>query len=177
MFYSKNLYVKFKYLFQVHHIFKMYDAEHKLSLNDHCEIHILELRKWAKADLSQSTDIDRWIYLFQNEEKLDQHNLPPCLQTDIMREAVMTLNYFTEDEKARALYESRYLAMVKQVMEQQDLEELQNERDQAVARADQATARANQAEQKLYEQEQAMAEQAKLLAELQAKLKIKPSSS
>ena len=89
----------------------------------------------------------------------------------------MTLNYFTEDEKARALYESRYLAMVKQVMEQQDLEELQNERDQAVARADQATARANQAEQKLYEQEQAMAEQAKLLAELQAKLKIKPSSS
>lgn len=153
-----------------HHVFQIHDPIHNISLNNHCQIHTLELKKWSKNDTNISEDIDRWIYLLINGEKLDLDNPPSFLQTNIMRQAVETLNYFSEDEKARAIYDARYDAMLKEKMEQRDMEELRAERDEAVAEAKAALQEKNEAIAQAAQAEAKAEEQAKLIAELQAKL-------
>ncbi|MBF0101332.1 MAG: Rpn family recombination-promoting nuclease/putative transposase [Desulfobacterales bacterium] len=88
-----------------HHHFQMYDPNNKISLNQDCSIHILELEKFVTNNVHN--ELERWLLFFKEGEELDDTYLPEYMNTEEMREAMNTLKAFSEKERAYHLYQSR----------------------------------------------------------------------
>ena len=79
------------------HRFRLRDDSGRLLL-DHGGIWLLELNKFAAERVE--TEEQRWLKFFREGQRLDEANLPAWMQTDEMRQAMSTLNAFSEKERA-----------------------------------------------------------------------------
>lgn len=91
-----------------HHLrFALTDDRHRLRFNDDLDLNILELPKFTKAATELSGELDAWLYFLRHADTLDLANLPPALDTPIMRRALEELNMIKQSEADREQYESR----------------------------------------------------------------------
>ncbi len=91
--------------------FAVYNARHNLRLNDHLAIHLLQLPKWRFTGKINS-EKERWIYLFREGKNTDLDNPPTIFNTKEMRQAMETLQRFSENQKNYLLYQSRLEAIL-----------------------------------------------------------------
>ena len=88
-----------------HTIFNLTSSEDELHLSDHFALHIFQLRKMVE-NVKIRNDKDRWIYFFNEGEKLDPRNLPYTIDIPEIRKAMSVLELFNLEEAARNAYES-----------------------------------------------------------------------
>jgi hypothetical protein len=69
------------------------------------------------------TEQERWVKFFKEGAKLDPDHLPPWMDTPEMRQAMSTLNTFSEKENAYYAYQARLEYQRVQRAMQQDMEE------------------------------------------------------
>jgi predicted transposase/invertase (TIGR01784 family) len=74
-------------------------------LIDHGGIWLLELNKFTAEHVA--TEEQRWLKFFKDGECLDDAALPDWMQTDEMRQAMATLNVFSDKERAYHNYQAR----------------------------------------------------------------------
>ncbi|RKZ36912.1 MAG: hypothetical protein DRQ49_17155 [Gammaproteobacteria bacterium] len=86
----------------------LYNKKNKLVLNKDIEIHLLQLPKWQPQQIE--TEKERWIYLFKEGKNVDVDEPPEVLCTDEMRQAMETLDRFSENEDNYLLYHNRFEA-------------------------------------------------------------------
>lgn len=79
------------------HRFRLHDDSGRLLL-DHGGIWLLELNKFTAERVE--TEERRWLRFFREGQRLDEAKLPAWMQTDGMRQAMSTLNAFSEKERA-----------------------------------------------------------------------------
>ncbi|MBF0227797.1 MAG: Rpn family recombination-promoting nuclease/putative transposase [Desulfobacterales bacterium] len=122
-----------------HFHFKVFDEEHKISLNDDCSIHILELSKFNITEIKD--ELERWLSFFRYGKDLDDESLPNYMNTQEMRQAMQTLKLFSEKEREYHLYQSRmnYIRLQKTI--EDEMEQLKQERDLAIQKEQQALQR------------------------------------
>ncbi|NRB38086.1 MAG: Rpn family recombination-promoting nuclease/putative transposase [Pseudomonadales bacterium] len=126
-----------------HHQFQFLDRENRLTLSDHCAIHILELNKWHLGKTLKPEE--HWLYFFKEAKNWDA--LPASLNTAAMRQAMTTLKKFSDKEREYHRYQSRQNALREQTSMQSSIEEVKR----AVIEAEE---RANESEEKLKASEQ-----------------------
>ena len=86
-----------------HHHFQLADLKQQKALNDHCQIHVLELNKWPSAPIM--TNEDQWMLFFRNSQHWEE--LPTTLNLPELQQAMSTLRKFSEKERDYLLYLSR----------------------------------------------------------------------
>jgi hypothetical protein len=86
-----------------HHHFQIADLVHQKVLNDHCHLHVLELSKWQAAS-TLSTE-DQWAIFFRDAKSWSE--LPEQFNTPELRQAMATLQRFSEKERDHHLYQAR----------------------------------------------------------------------
>jgi len=91
----------------VHVPFAIFSREANLYLSNHFAIHAIQLMKQAE-DVKIEGDKDCWISFFRNGKELDPNNLPPGMNTPVMREAMAITMSFSEKEENYHLYLSRF---------------------------------------------------------------------
>lgn len=126
-------------------------------LIDHGSIWVLELNKFAAAQVE--TERERWLKFFTEAERFDEATLPDWMHTAEMRQAMSTLNAFSEKEREYHAYQAR-----QEFLRQQ--RGIQRELDEARA-AEEAERRAKEAERRA--KEAALAEVERLKALLKQK--------
>ncbi|MEA1968514.1 MAG: Rpn family recombination-promoting nuclease/putative transposase [Thermodesulfobacteriota bacterium] len=94
-----------------HLTFGINDPVHNISLTDHLRIDLFQLPLFNKKE-NISSEKERWLYFFKYGEFQDIDNLPPILQTKEMRQAMETLQDFSENQKNYLLYQSRINAQL-----------------------------------------------------------------
>jgi len=100
------------------------------------------------------TEQDRWVKFFKDGAKLDPDHLPPWMDTPEMRQAMSTLNSFSEKENAYYAYQARLEYQRVQRAMQQDVEERDRALEQARAELEQSrAAEINEREAKEQERE------------------------
>jgi predicted transposase/invertase (TIGR01784 family) len=83
----------------------------KIALTDHLEITIIELPKISKKMASLQSDLERWIYFFRNAHKLKEEPLQNLSSNNPMiSKAIGELEFLSQDEKTRQIYEERLKA-------------------------------------------------------------------
>jgi predicted transposase/invertase (TIGR01784 family) len=102
-----------------HHHFQMVDLVQQKILNDHCSLHVLELNKWQTAPTLSIED--QWMLFFREAKSWSE--LPAQLDTPELRQAMATLQRFSEKEKAYHLYQARENAIREEKTQQSLLEE------------------------------------------------------
>lgn len=102
-----------------HHHFQMVDLAQKKILNDHCSLHVLELNKWQPAPTLSMED--QWMIFFREAKSWSE--LPAQLNTPELRQAMATLQRFSEKEQAYHLYQARENAIREEKTQQALLEE------------------------------------------------------
>jgi predicted transposase/invertase (TIGR01784 family) len=108
------------------HDIRLRDAAGRV-FGEHGGIRLLELAKFASEAVE--TEQERWVKFFKEGGKLDPDHLPPWMNTPEMRQAMSTLNSFSEKENAYYAYQARLEYLRVQRAMQQDVEE----RDRALA--------------------------------------------
>jgi predicted transposase/invertase (TIGR01784 family) len=109
--------------------FSVFSPAHKIALNDHLGIHILQLPKW-EYDGTVTNEKERWLYLFKEGKDADPDDPPEILKTKEMRQAMKVMKNFAENEDDRMLYLSRLDASLK---ENTYINELERARAEAYA--------------------------------------------
>jgi hypothetical protein len=125
-------------------------------------IRLLEIAKFAAAAVQ--TEQERWVKFFKEGATLDPDHLPPWMDTPEMRQAMTTMNMFSEKERAYHAYQARLEYQRVQNAMAQDMEERTQALAQARAELEQAQATAEQA-RAAEEQARAAADQARAAAE------------
>ena len=161
------------------HIYRLRDEGGRLLL-DHGGIWLLELNKFAAERVE--TEQQRWLKFFTEGQRLDDTHLPNWMQTDEMRQAMSTLEAFSEKERAYHAYQARQNYLREQRSIQRELETLQvekktlqvekktlqveKEQERAAKEAERAAKEAERAakDTALQEKEAALAEIARLKA-------------
>jgi hypothetical protein len=113
------------------HDIRLRDAAGRV-FGEHGGIRLLEIAKFASDAVA--TEQDRWVKFFKEGAKLDPDHLPPWMDTPEMRQAMSTLNTFSEKENAYYAYQARLEYQRVQRAMQQDEEE----RDRALEERDRA---------------------------------------
>ncbi len=90
-------------------------------LIDHGSIWVLELNKFAAAQVE--TERERWLKFFKEAERFDEATLPDWMHTAEMRQAMSTLNAFSEKERAYHAYQARQEFLRQQRGIQRELDE------------------------------------------------------
>ena len=150
------------------HDIRLRDAAGRV-FGEHGGIRLLEIAKFAAEAVE--TEQDRWVKFFKDGAKLDPDHLPPWMDTPEMRQAMSTLNTFSEKENAYYAYQARLEYQRVQHAMQQDMEERARALEQARAELEQANAELEQTraaeEQARFAEGQARAaeEQARAAAE------------
>ncbi|MCF7977617.1 MAG: Rpn family recombination-promoting nuclease/putative transposase [Chromatiaceae bacterium] len=129
------------------HDFRLRDAQGR-SLVDHGGIWLLELNKFNAERVN--TEQERWLKFFKEGATLDREALPLWMQTPEMRQAMSTLERFSEKDRAYHAYQARQNYLRQQMSIQQELDERRADIEQA---------------QQALEQEQLAAERERLAAE------------
>ena len=141
----------------VHH-YKIRDEQGK-TFTQHGGIWLLELDKF-KAKRIESED-QRWLQFFKVGEQLNDESLPDWMITQEMKQAMSTLNTFSEKERQYHQYQARQEYLREQRTIQRELEEASRELLQAKLREEAARKREELA---LQEKEAALAEIERLKA-------------
>jgi predicted transposase/invertase (TIGR01784 family) len=102
-----------------HHHFQMADMAQQKILNDHCSLHVLELNKWQTTPTLSMED--QWMIFFREAKSWSE--LPAQLNTPELRQAMATLQRFSEKEQAYHLYQARENAIREEKTQQALLEE------------------------------------------------------
>ncbi|MEA1048247.1 Rpn family recombination-promoting nuclease/putative transposase [Lamprobacter modestohalophilus] len=126
------------------HDFRLRDVQ-GLSLVEHGGIWVLELNKFH-AELVE-TEQERWLKFFKEGASLDSEALPPWMQTPEMRQAMSTLERFSEKDRAYHAYQARQNYLRQQMSIQQELDERRAEAERERLMAEQARQNAEQARQ------------------------------
>jgi predicted transposase/invertase (TIGR01784 family) len=113
------------------HDIRLRDAAGRV-FGEHGGIRLLEIAKFASEAVE--TEQERWVKFFKEGGKLDPDHLPPWMDTPEMRQAMSTLNTFSEKENAYYAYQARLEYQRVQRAMQQDMEE----RDRAIEERDRA---------------------------------------
>ncbi len=109
-----------------HHHFQIVDQENQKRLSEHCSIHVLELEKWQYSETLNTED--QWLYFFKEAEHWEE--LPEIINTPEMRQAMATLERFSEKEANYHLYQARQNALREEKTRQRLLEAaLQREKE------------------------------------------------
>ncbi len=119
------------------HDFRLRDANARC-LFEHGGIWLLELSKFH-ADGVQ-TEQERWLKFFKDGALLDSDALPSWMQTAEMRQAMSTLETFSEKERAYHAYQARENFQREQRSIQRHLEELRAEAERERAAKEAALA-------------------------------------
>ena len=130
-----------------HHHFQLYDPEHHVLLHDHLSLHILELKKWNKTEVEEP--IDRWVKFLRDGKDLDDENLPEYMRTKEMRQAMRTLQQFSEKERNYHKYQARQNYLRERMCIEGERDRAVQERDQAVQERDQTAQKLDQTAQRL----------------------------
>lgn len=141
----------------VHH-YKVRDEQGK-TFTQHGGIWLLELDKF-KANRIESED-QRWLQFFKVGEQLNDESLPDWMITQEMKQAMSTLNTFSEKERQYHQYQARQEYLREQRTILRELEETSRELLQAKLREEAAQKRE---ELTLQEKEAALAEIERLKA-------------
>ena len=160
------------------HRFRLRDGQGR-DLVDHGGIWLVELSKCAVEEVH--TEQERWLKFFVEGEGLDEAHLPAWMQTEEMKQAMSTLQGFSDQERAYHRYQARqdYLRQQKSIENRlralvAEAEQARAEREQARAEREQARAEREQAraaeERERMEKEVALTEKQAALAEI-ARLK------
>lgn len=126
------------------HDFRLRDA-HGRSLVEHGGIWLLELNKFHTELVN--TEQERWLKFFKEGDSLDSDALPLWMQTPEMKQAMSTLEHFSEKDRAYHAYQARQNYLRQQMSIQQELEDRRAEIEQAKQEAEQAQQEAEQAKQ------------------------------
>jgi predicted transposase/invertase (TIGR01784 family) len=121
------------------HDIRLRDAAGRV-FGEHGGIRLLEIAKFASEAVE--TEQERWVKFFKEGAKLDPDHLPPWMDTPEMRQAMSTLNSFSEKENAYYAYQARLEYQRVQRAMQQDMEERDRaieERDRALEERDRAS--------------------------------------
>ena len=110
------------------------------------------------------TEQERWLKFFVEGERLDEARLPEWMQTEEMKQAMSTLQGFSDQERAYHRYQARQDYLRQQKSIENRLLALLAEAEQARAAEEQA--KAAEARERA-EKEAALAEIARLKAQLQ----------
>nr|WP_274601187.1 Rpn family recombination-promoting nuclease/putative transposase [Halochromatium roseum] len=150
------------------HDFRLRDAQ-GCSLIEHGGIWLLELNKFHAERVN--TEQERWLKFFKEGARLDSDALPVWMQTPEMRQAMSTLERFSEKDRAYHAYQARQNYLRQQMSIQQELDERRAEIEaerQAAERERQAAERERQATvqaQQTAERERQAAERERQAAE------------
>ncbi|HMC64499.1 MAG TPA: Rpn family recombination-promoting nuclease/putative transposase [Gemmataceae bacterium] len=91
-----------------HHLqFRLMDAHHGTVLTDDIQVHLLELRKFRRAERDLASPLDRWLFFLRHAELLDAEALPAVLTGPAIQRAVKELRMITQNDRERELYEAR----------------------------------------------------------------------
>ncbi len=63
-----------------HHHFQVLDPQNQIYLNDHLNIHVLELKKWHDHPIEIETAKQQWLYFFREGKQIDVDSPPKPLQ-------------------------------------------------------------------------------------------------
>jgi predicted transposase/invertase (TIGR01784 family) len=143
------------------HDIRLRDAAGRV-FGEHGGIRLLEIAKFAAEAVE--TEQDRWVKFFKDGAKLDPDHLPPWMDTPEMRQAMSTLNTFSEKENAYYAYQARLEYQRVQHAMQQDMEERARALEQARAELEQTRA---ELEQTRAAEEKARAAEEQARAELE----------
>ena len=154
------------------HDIRLRDAAGRV-FGEHGGIRLLEIAKFASEAVA--TEQDRWVKFFKDGAKLDPDHLPPWMDTPEMRQAMSTLNTFSEKENAYYAYQARLEYQRVQHAMQQDMEERVRALEQARAeleqtRAAEEKARAAEEQARAAEEKARAAEEQARAAEEQARV-------
>jgi predicted transposase/invertase (TIGR01784 family) len=134
----------------VHH-YKMRDEQGN-TLTQHGGIWLLELKKF-KANRIETED-QRWLKFFREGEQLNDEALPDWMTTREMKQAMSTLNTFSEKDQHYYQYQARQEYLREQRTIQHELEQatkalLQaNQREEAAQKREEAANQREEAAQK-----------------------------
>jgi predicted transposase/invertase (TIGR01784 family) len=144
----------------VHH-YKVRDEQGK-TFTQHGGIWLLELDKF-KANRIESED-QRWLQFFKVGEQLNDESLPDWMITQEMKQAMSTLNTFSEKERQYHQYQARQEYLREQRTILRELEETSRELLQAKLREELALKEKQSA---LQEKQSAVLEKEAALAEIE----------
>ena len=147
----------------VHH-YKVRDEQGK-TFTQHGGIWLLELDKF-KANRIESED-QRWLQFFKVGEQLNDESLPDWMITQEMKQAMSTLNTFSEKERQYHQYQARQEYLREQRTILRELEETSRELLQAKLREEAAQKREELA---LQEKQSALQDKQSALLEKEAAL-------
>ena len=151
----------------VHH-YKVRDEQGK-TFTQHGGIWLLELDKF-KANRIESED-QRWLQFFKVGEQLNDESLPDWMITQEMKQAMSTLNTFSEKERQYHQYQARQEYLREQRTILRELEETSRELLQAKLREELALKEKQSALQEkqsaLQEKQSALLEKEAALAEIE----------
>lgn len=137
----------------VHH-YKLRDNQGRV-LNEHGGIWLLELNKFSVNQI-ESED-QRWLKFFKEGEQLNDNALPDWMNTQQMRQAMNTLNIFSEKEAQYHQYQARQEYLREQRTIQLELEQAGRKLEQVE----------RELEQERQAKQMAMQREAAALAELE----------
>ncbi len=143
------------------HRFRLRD-ERGRDLVDHGGIWLVELSKCVVDEVH--TEQERWLKFFVEGEGLDDARLPKWMQTEEMKQAMSTLQGFSDQERAYHRYQARQDYLRQQKSVENRLRALLAEAEQARAAEEQARAAEEQA-RAAEEQARAAEEQARAAEE------------
>lgn len=124
----------------------------------------MELNKFAAAQVE--TERERWLKFFKDAERFDKATLPDWMHTAEMRQAMSTLNPFSEKERAYHAYQARQEFLCQQRGIQRELDEARAAKEAAL-QGKEAERKEKEAERK--QKEAALAEVERLEASLKQK--------
>lgn len=105
------------------HRYRLRD-ERGRTLLEHGGISLFELSKFAASAVETEKE-QRWLKFFKDGERLDADRLPDWMQTTEMRQAMSTLQRFSDKERAYDAYQARQHYLRIQGAIQQEQQELQ----------------------------------------------------
>jgi len=108
------------------HNYKLRDTEGQV-LNEHGGIWLFELNKFSVNHI-ESED-QRWLKFFKDGEQLNDSELPEWMTTQEMRQAMNTLNLFSEKERHYHEYQSRQEYLREQRTIQMELDQAKLEKE------------------------------------------------
>ncbi|MGH8552110.1 MAG: Rpn family recombination-promoting nuclease/putative transposase, partial [Methylococcales bacterium] len=108
------------------HHYKMRDAKGRV-LIDHGGILLLELNKFEVESIENNEQL--WLKFFKVGDQLDDENLPDWMNTREMRQAMSTLEQFSEKERDYHAYQARqnFLRQQRAIQGERDQEHLEKQ--------------------------------------------------
>lgn len=131
------------------HHYKLRDERGRVLL-EHGGIWLLEIEKLAAERVENEEQ--RWLKLFREGERIDEAALPYWMNTDEMRQAMSTLEQFSEKERNYHAYQARQNFLREQRALAKEREEAEREREQAEREREQERLAREQAERALAEE-------------------------